>query len=134
MSSGMTVEPLFFANDSNSSSIGILQANKKPGFVVKALSGFTSYYCTIPAIPAKWMREIARKAGVHIYLDSDDALYACRDYLAVHTSRKTGKRNIILIDNAEIIQLYPEVRNMGKTDRFSFESKTPQTRIFKIKH
>jgi hypothetical protein len=134
MPSGMTVKPLFFSCDRDSKSIGTLQVNKKPGFVVKTLSGFTSYYCTIPAIPAKWIREIARKAGVHIYLDSDDALYACHDYLAVHTSRKTGKRNIKLIDNAEIIQLYPEVRNIGKTDRFSFESKTPQTRIFKIKH
>lgn len=131
MAPGNTLKPLFSPVDDSVEIIGRLKSNDKPGFVVGKQAGFTSYYCSAPIVPAELLRVVAEKSGVHIYTRQDDAIYACKDYIAVHTSKNIGAREIVLPEACEMVQLYPEYKKFAKTSKLSFESKYPQTRIFK---
>jgi hypothetical protein len=42
----------------------------------------------VPYLTPELMRRIARYAGVHIYRDSNDILFADRHFVAVHTGAK----------------------------------------------
>jgi hypothetical protein len=131
--SGISMKPIFFAVDKAVEVLGRLQSNNEAAFVIGKRAGFTSYYCSTPFIPSELLRSIAMKAGVHIYDSHNDAVYACKDYLAVHSSKKAALRKIKLPEVTELIQIYPNYKEMGKVKEFEFESKSPQTRIYKIK-
>ncbi len=49
---------------------------------------WASVYSAVPYLTPALMRAIARFAGVHVYRDSDDILFADRSFVAVHTGEK----------------------------------------------
>lgn len=58
------------------------------GMCVRARSengGWNSVYCAVPLLTPELMRNLARFAGVHVYRDANDILYADRQFVAVHT-------------------------------------------------
>jgi hypothetical protein len=61
----------------------------KPGFVVKTFkergAAWSSVYMATPDIPAPVLRGVARFAGVHLYNEDGDVLYATPELLSVHT-------------------------------------------------
>lgn len=63
----------------------------KPGFGVKSFHAadparaWHSIFLSSPDIPAPVLRGIARFAGVHLYSEAGDVLYATPDLLSVHT-------------------------------------------------
>lgn len=63
----------------------------RAGFGVKTFNptdpkrSWTSVYIATPNVPAPVLRGIARHAGVHLYSEEGDVLYATPDLLAVHT-------------------------------------------------
>jgi hypothetical protein len=80
----------------------------RAGFGVKRIgeegagSAWTSVYAATPNMPAPVLRGIARYAGVHLYNEDGDVLYATRDLLAVHTVAG-GKRIFKLPRRVEIV-------------------------------
>ena len=80
--------PLFYIDDPAARILGEVvysQGNCRPGFAVKEFPGWKSAYSAAPDIPANVLRNIARWAGVHVYSDAGDVLYANRSLLGVHT-------------------------------------------------
>lgn len=67
------------------------QGRCEPGFALREYDRWTSIYSAAPNIPPGVLREIARYAGVHIYSDSEDVLYAGHNYVALHTVRAETK-------------------------------------------
>jgi hypothetical protein len=79
--------PLFYVDDPAARVLGEVvysQGNCRPGFAVKEFPGWRSVYSAAPNIPANVLRNIARYAGVHIYSDAGDVLYANKSLLGVH--------------------------------------------------
>jgi hypothetical protein len=108
--------PLFHVDDPEARVLGQVvysQGNCKPGFAVKKFPDWTSIYAAAPNLPASVLRGIARFAGVHIYSDAGDVLYATRQLLGVHTSGG-GKRAFRLPFPAEIIHDLFENRTIAK--------------------
>lgn len=95
----------------------------RPGFGVKRFyaddprAAWHSVYCATPNIPAPVLRGLARFAGVHLYNEAGDVLYATPDLLAVHTVAG-GERTFQLPHPAEIVyDLYNDcvlARNAGQ--------------------
>ncbi|MBN1418868.1 MAG: hypothetical protein JXP34_08835 [Planctomycetes bacterium] len=77
---------LFFVDDPEAEVLGIEPETGKTTFARKDRGGWTSYYAITPALPAAFYRAIALAAGVHIYDDRDDVLYANRSYVVVHAN------------------------------------------------
>lgn len=64
----------------------------EPGVALKDMGDWQSLYVGAPNIPSQVLRGMARYAGVHIYSDHDDVLYANHAFVAVHTLRGETKR------------------------------------------
>lgn len=61
----------------------------------RPMDGWRSIYSPQPNVPADVLRRLARKAGVHIYCEVEEPLYANRRLIALHTI-EGGKRTIAL--------------------------------------
>ena len=80
--------PLFHVDDPAARVLGEVvysQGNCRPGFAVREFPGWRSVYSAAPNLPAAVLRGVARYAGVHIYSDAGDVLFANRSLLGVHT-------------------------------------------------
>jgi len=77
----------------------------KTGLAVKEFKDWCSVWCGVPNIPSPVLRGIAKKASVHIYLDTDDVVYASKLMLAVHT-RYSGLRHIVLPGPSTVVDAF----------------------------
>jgi hypothetical protein len=82
----LTVAPLFSADDPQARVVGRLLESRRPGLVVKQATGWTSIYSAAMPLGSSLMRNIARTAGVHVWLDTDDALYTDGQYAGLHAA------------------------------------------------
>jgi hypothetical protein len=110
--------PLFHVDDPEARVLGQVvysQGNCKPGFAVKTFPEWTSVYSAAPNLPASVLRGIARFAGVHIYSDAGDVLYASRELLGVHTAGG-GKRTFSLPRRVEAVYDLFENRTLAENE------------------
>lgn len=97
--------PIFHLDDPEAEILGQVvysQGRCKPGLGVKTFANWTSIYCAAPNIPAPVLRGIARYAGVHLYNEEGDVLFATRQLLGVHTLAG-GARTFSLPEQVEIV-------------------------------
>ena len=59
------------------------------------MDGWTSIYSAAMPLPPSLMRNIARDAGVHIWLETDDALYTDGQFVGVHAATDGPKRIVL---------------------------------------
>ncbi|MCC7360800.1 MAG: hypothetical protein IT317_15060 [Anaerolineales bacterium] len=97
--------PVFCLEDDQAVCLGnvvLAQGRCRPGFGVKVFPDWTSIYVAAPNLPAPVLRGLARYAGVHLYNEQGDVLYATRNLLAVHTLAG-GERTFRLPRPAEVV-------------------------------
>jgi hypothetical protein len=89
-------------------------------------------YCSVPKLPASLLRRLAQEAGVHIYNNNNNYIYAGSNWFAIHAVQK-GKYIIAPRQNAKKLQ---EMFN-GKTfqitnDKFTVEMQKGDTYMWKV--
>jgi hypothetical protein len=80
------VSPVFYADDPGARVAGRLVDSRRPGLAVKQAAGWTSIYSSAMPLAQGLMRNIARSAGVHVWLDTDDALYTDGQWAGIHAA------------------------------------------------
>jgi hypothetical protein len=117
----MRLGPLFTVDDPGATTLGTVVINQgrcEPGFVIReerrpdGTLEWASVYSAAPGVPAGVLREVARYAGVHIYSESEDVLYADHNYVALHTVR-TGTKTVHLPQRADVWEVYSN-RQVGQ--------------------
>ncbi len=104
------VGPVFHVNDPQAINLGQIVTSLgrcKCGFALKTFNAGTpeawsSVYMGSPDIPAAVLRGVARHAGVHLFSEAGDVLYATPDLLSVHTV-SGGPRHFNLPHHVELI-------------------------------
>jgi hypothetical protein len=91
----LKISPLFYADDPGAQVLGRLVGSARPGLVTKKMDGWTSIYSAAMTLPPSLMRRIAREAGVHIWLETDDALYTDGQFLGLHAATDGPKRILL---------------------------------------
>ena len=102
-----------------------------PGLTRREMPGYTSYYLHEYAeLTPAMLRSIAAEAGVHLYTEGEQPVYAEGDLLAVHS--KEGGDTAITVDPAyrEAEELYTGTRVRITGGRFTYPMKTPDTALF----
>jgi hypothetical protein len=97
--------PLFHVEDPEAVELGQVvysQGRCRVGYALKEFPEWNSIFSSVPNLPAPVLREIARFAGVHLYSDRGDVLYATSELLAVHTL-SGGKRRFVLPERVEVV-------------------------------
>ena len=111
--------PVIYADDAQAKTLGTLP-DGRPGLVLKEHADWTAIHSAAPLLPAALMRRIAERAGVHLYVDTEDVVWATRDLLAVSV-KTPGLRTIRLRRTANVRDLYSgEIIGRGITN---FETK-----------
>ena len=88
----LTVSPVFYADDPDAQVVGRLVGSQRAGLVVKSMEGWTSVYSAAMTLPPSLLRRMARQAGVHVWLETDDALYTDGRFFGIHASINGTKR------------------------------------------
>ncbi len=96
--------PVFWADDASAETLGTLLHNGQPGLVRRQADGWTSIYYATVGMPPALLRQIARAAGAHVYLETDDALDTDGQFACVH-ARTAGDKTLHLPRPAKIVDV-----------------------------
>ncbi len=103
------------------------------GPVTVAMDGWTSVYSFEygPMTPAA-IREILRKAGVHLYVEGEDPVYANERLLAIHT--KTGGEKSISLPRPcrRVVNVLTGKTVAENTSTFTYSFETPDTVLLEV--
>ena len=80
------VAPMFQVADPEARVVARLIDDGSPGIAVKTLDGWTSVYSAAMQLPPSVVRNLSRSAGVHVWLETDDALYTDGQFVGVHAA------------------------------------------------
>ena len=125
--------PLFHLEDSDAVELGQVVYSLgrcRPGMAVKSFDTWESICIAAPNAPAPGLRGIARYAGVHLYSEAGDVLYATPDLLSVHTL-SGGPRVFELPEHVEVVHdLYEDRMVAEDTDRFEVSLQPASTVLY----
>jgi hypothetical protein len=121
------IGPLFHLDDPQATILGQVVYSLgrcQPGFGLRTFNQgqneeeWTSVYVATPNVPAPVLRGIARYAGVHLYSEAGDVLYATPELLSVHTTGG-GQRLFRLPQQVEVVyDLFHEQVIAHNADKF----------------
>ena len=133
------IGPTFHLEDPDATTLGQVVytlGRCKPGLGLRTFSSetpaqsWTSVYCASPDIPGPVLRGIARHAGVHLYNEAGDVLYATPDLLSVHTVAG-GPRTFRLPKPVEVVyDLFGEKLLARDTDEFQVDLPPASTALY----
>jgi len=89
------VQPMVLIVDEDVEVLGKLKDTEHIIIARKKLKDYTSVFSTLPFHDTCFFRDIFRKAGCHIYNESNDFTYSNSGLLMIHT-KEGGTRNIML--------------------------------------
>lgn len=88
--------PLVHPTGTHGELLATVEGTSTPGVVrVEQRRGGHSTYSVAPRIPPRILRNAAKEAGAHVYVDADDVVYANRQFVALHAT-SDGPRTIRL--------------------------------------
>ena len=123
--------PEFYADDEAAKTCAYILENSHPALSVKQCDGFTSVYCASKYLSSDVVRNIARFAGCHIYMDNDDVLYANKHFVAVHAAY-SGKRTIKLPQKCDAVEVYENKCYCKNSDTIEAEMYKGETKMFAV--
>ena len=120
--------PLCLADDPAATVLGTLP-DGRPGLVMREFGTWTAVYSSAPLLPASLLRRLARHAGVHLYVDTDDVVWASHDLVVVCVQRG-GTRTVHLPRPADVRDLYRGVEIGRGVRSFRADFQDHATRVF----
>ena len=84
---------LISVEDPQAIALGTVEGRTEVALALKRMPRWTSAFTLNPVLPAAFLRAFARHAGVHLYNDHDDTLYASRSYLTLNAD-SPGERTL----------------------------------------
>lgn len=124
------VNPGFFVNDPEATVLGRYQ-DGRVAMAAKRVGGFTSVYCGSLVLESDLLRRVAEGAGCHLYLRTDDVLYANGDFVAVHADGD-GRRKVRFREKCSPYEVY-EQRSYGTdVDEIEVDMRNGQTLMWRL--
>ena len=100
-----SVGPVFFADDPQATVLGTMRDGGEPAFALRDHGAWKSLYLAMLNFGPALFRNIARFAGVHVWCESDDVVYANRSILCLHTATG-GPKTVKLPAPAHVTNLW----------------------------
>jgi hypothetical protein len=95
------ISPTFHVDDDQAEVLGLDTSSNLPALCRKEMAGWNSVYSAAPCIAPAVLRALAKRAGVHLYVDEDAVVYANQSLLSI-TVVEPGRRTIRLPRRATI--------------------------------
>lgn len=123
------VSPAFYVDDPSVRVLGMAASTERPGLVVKEMGGWRSVYSAAPVLSWEVLRNMARWAGVHLYTDGGDMVWANNAFVAVYP-QSDGPRTIRLPRVVDIEDAYEGTLLAARTNRLDLEMRRWHPRLF----
>ena len=130
------VSPILWCEDETAKTLGVTLATaapfyafRKPGLCMKRFDTWTSIWSAAPNPPSALLRSIARQAGVNIYSDQDDQVFASDKMLSVHT-RHAGERTIKLPKKCKVYDPFQKKYIAENVDEFKYNIPAATTELW----
>jgi hypothetical protein len=107
-------------------------ADGKPGLLVRRMDGRTSVWCASPMLMAPWLRAIAAAAGVHFFIDGEDAVYANSDLLCIAATPEAGPRDVRLKEPRTVRDFRTGKVVSEASDRFTIDLQAKEVVILEL--
>ncbi len=120
--------PVCLADDPEATVLGTLP-DGRPGLVIKEFGTWTAVYSTAPLLPAPLLRRLAQHARVHLYVDTEDVVWASHDLVAISVHRG-GTRTVRIPRAADVRDLYRRVEIGRGVRYFPADFDDHETRVF----
>ena len=130
--SRVNLYPEFYADDPAALCAARLLETGHPALSVKEAEGFTSIYCASRYLGADVLRAIARFAGCHIYVDSEDVFYTNGRYAVIHAA-SSGEKTIRLPKKASAFEVYEEKYYSRNQSSISLTMVKGETKMFELR-
>jgi hypothetical protein len=126
------IAPRFWIDDPNALILGHASQGRKPVLGIRAFKDWTSVYLASPiTLDDRFIRELARMGGAHIYYEGPDATYIGPGLIGIH-AQEPGRKTINLPYPANVRELYTQ-RDISKGAKsFSVEVKLYETMLFRF--
>ena len=122
----------FLVEDSDAEPMGHFCVRGPIALARKRHPRWTSIYCGVPVLPAGIVRNIIRDAGVHIFNEDDDILYANHSYVGVFT-RSAGHKTVRLPEPRKALEVFSGKSMMEEaSDSFSWDAERYHTYLFEL--
>ena len=103
------------------------------GIIKTKMGNWNSVYSFKPLLSHLKMKTIALEAGVHIYGEEGDPVFANKRFLAYHSSVSGNKRIKFPVKYSKIIDLMDNGKIMGEnTDSISVYFNAPETSLYEL--
>ncbi len=127
----VTLHPRFHVADADATPLARYTEGGQVGMAIKRFSDWTSVYIGTPAAPAAVLRALARAAGAHLYLDTDDVVYHSRSLLAVHTAT-AGRRTVRLPRRCNVLDARTGQPVATGVDHFDVDMPARRTFVYRL--
>ncbi len=127
------ISPLCYVDDDSATALGYLtKETDKVGLAVKEFDNWTSIYSSGTCLPVGMLRNILKKAGVHVYSENvNDVIYNNNHYVALHSA--VGETKTIKLDGTYAVYDEFEQKYVSYgTDTITYEHVANDTKIFRL--
>ncbi len=120
--------PLFAVDDPRATALG-RYSDGRVGLAMREFGSYRVAYSAIGMIPPALLRDLGRLAKAHIYVDSNDALYASKQFLGIH-ARSEGSKRIQLPRKCDVYDLFSHEVVVKSVREFTVTMLAFTTRLF----
>ncbi|MDY7010433.1 MAG: hypothetical protein SVV80_06725 [Planctomycetota bacterium] len=123
--------PLFYVDDADAEVLARFVANNRPSFAVKKFPQWTSIYYGSMAMPAEMIRRLARYAGAHVFLETEDIFYVDNHFMMIHTNNRPGTRKVRLPRKVKkVVELFSNKLVAENAETFTVDLKPLSTYLY----
>ena len=128
----IVIKPVLGINDSKAQALGFLHSGT-PGFGLKKHADWTAVFSAPPCIPSDVIQVLLKNAGVHLYTETNDIIYANRSMIA-YVACSRGMKRINMPCSATLADaLTGEELVLDSGNKCEIFMQRHETRIFWIK-
>lgn len=125
------LSPLFTVDDRSATVLGTLRGAREPGFALRQHGGMHSIFLGAPLPPPELWMNIFRYAGVHLYSDGPDLIYANARYVAF-CANGGGRKTLRLPQRVNLVAALDNRVVARGVDHFVFEAQPKQVDLFRL--
>ena len=120
--------PLFAVADSKATVLG-RYSDGHVGLAAHSINGCHIVYSGVGMLPPSLLRDLGRLSRSHIYLSTNDAVYASHHFVAIH-ARSTGVKHVSLPRRSDVYELISHRTIATNSNSFTVSMKAFTTKLF----
>jgi hypothetical protein len=126
------MNPGFYIDDPDARILGRYCESGLAALAMKDMDGFKSIYCAPQILRSELIASLAQYAGCHIYTDSQDCLYANKNFIAVHAAY-TGERKLRFRESCSPYEVYEKKYYGENVKEIILKMRIGETKMFCLK-